>query len=328
MKTIKFILLFVSLSWSLAEARNWERIYIPGAMCGDGQNYSVFIDRKDMDKLLVEFMGGGACWSEGTCYGNSPLTRIQPMEGPPPTTVVATEGPNNPWSHHTAVFMPYCTGDVHAGFHTASYQTSVMLYHNGYNNVVLTFQYLQQQNIIHFQDVIDATVWGYSAGAIGALLHGTTLESFLSGKAKKTLIADSPGLHFGKSFWQKFTSALNHDYAESFGRINLSYSVDDGFLAPLMGPVFLRYAHWNVGVLQSTKDLVMSIVFGDISPEGHSQLVLGPSGIAVIAKPFGNVRTWVADTTMHTFLVRTSSATYKDALGETAWDFAVRVHGM
>nr|WP_295899400.1 pectin acetylesterase-family hydrolase [uncultured Bdellovibrio sp.] len=328
MKTFRYILLVICFSISFAEARSWEKITIPGAVCGNGQSYSVFLDRKDTDKVLVEFMGGGACWSEGTCYGDSPLTSLQPLEQAP-TSVFANDGmANNPWNRHTALFLPYCTGDVHAGQHVTSYKPSVLLYHNGYNNVALTFQYLQQQNILNFQSAKDVTVWGFSAGALGAFLHAVTLEPYLSPSAHKTLIVDSPGLHFGKNFWLKFTPALIRDYNENFRKIDFPFEQDDGFLAPHMGPVFVRYSAWNIGILQSTKDLVMSIVFGNISPDAHRQLVLGSSGIAAIAAPFANVKTWIADTTMHTFLFRDSSANYQDMSGETAWDFAVRVHGM
>lgn len=326
MKTLKLIFLFIGLSWSIAEARNWERIYIPGALCGDGQSYSVFLDRKNADKLLVEFMGGGACWSEGTCYGDTPLTKIQPSDSAI-TSVVAKEAPNNPWNEHTALFIPYCTGDVHAGFHIAAYKPETALYHQGFTNFVLTLQYLQQQNVVNFKGLRDVTVWGASAGALGALVHSETLDAYLDSSARRTLIADSPGLHYGKNFWHKFTDNLNHDYSASFNRIGLLYSLDDGFIAPLFGPVFIRLSKWEVGILQSTKDMVMSIVFGTITPQEHSKLVLGPLGIPMVARLYPHVKTWIMDGFNHTFLVKQKSSTVRSLQGETAWDFAVRVYG-
>lgn len=328
MKTLQFIFIFIGLFWALlSEARTWEKIEIPGAFCGNGEPYSVFLDHKDTDKLLIEFMGGGACWSEGTCYGSSPLTQLTPLQMAEATVMNDDSKAGNPWNQHTAIFMPYCTGDVHAGFHIAFYKPAVALYHSGYTNTVLTFAYLKQKNLVNFPALTDVTLWGYSGGAIGAFLHTDTLNPYLSANTRKTLIADSPGLHFGKTFWQKFPQQLNHDYAESFARIGLVYSLDDGFLAPLMGPVFLKLNDWNIGILQSTQDMVMSIIFGNISPQEHRRLVLGPQGIAAIAKNYANVKTWIADTITHTFLVRSQTAVYKDMLGETAWDFAVRVHG-
>ncbi len=48
------------LSWFFAEARSWKKIEIPGAVCGNGATYTVFLDEKASDKLLIEFMGGGS----------------------------------------------------------------------------------------------------------------------------------------------------------------------------------------------------------------------------------------------------------------------------
>ncbi|MBV2168782.1 MAG: pectinacetylesterase family protein [Bdellovibrio sp.] len=327
MKALKTILIVLSFWGVLVEARNWEKVEIPDAVCGNGQPYSVFLNRKQADRLLVEFMSGGACWSEGTCYGSSPLASLQPPSMPE-TSVVAEEGAGNPWSYHTALYFPYCTGDVHAGMHVTSYKPQLPLYHQGYRNVAKALEYLHQQNILSFHNMKDVTVWGASAGAIGALVHSRTIESYLNSTAHKTLIADSPGLHFGKSFWRKFSADLNRDYQLNFAKIDLWYSLDDGFLAPHMGPVFMKLSEWDVGILQSTKDMVMSIVFGNISPEAHRALVLGPQGIPVVAKMYPNVRVWIADTATHTFLLRSQTASYRDIKGEPAWSFVVRVYGM
>ncbi|KHD89116.1 MAG: hypothetical protein OM95_04615 [Bdellovibrio sp. ArHS] len=325
MKTQLLFILIILFS-SLTQARTWQKIDIPGAHCGNGEVYSVYLSHKDSDKLLIEFMGGGACWSEGTCYGSSPLTRLTPLPGDPQTTVLAQESSKNPWSRHSALFFPYCTGDVFAGTHEAHYKPGVTLYHTGYTNVEAALAHLSYQGLISFQDLRDVTVWGWSAGAIGAFLHTETLRPYLNSNTRRTLIADSPGLHFGKNFWRKFTPQLTQDYLNQFAKIGLLASVDDGFIAPLMGPVFLRLDQWELGILQSTKDMVMSMVFGNITPEAHRSLVLGPSGIAAIAAPYSNVKTWIADVVTHTFLQREQTASVKDMKGETAWDFALRVY--
>jgi hypothetical protein len=44
-------------------------------MCGDGTPFCFFVSRSrsNTDKLLVEIMGGGACWDEETCNSHSEL---------------------------------------------------------------------------------------------------------------------------------------------------------------------------------------------------------------------------------------------------------------
>ncbi|WII73112.1 pectin acetylesterase-family hydrolase [Bdellovibrio sp. 22V] len=323
MKT-KILFLVIVFSSSFSFARNWQRIEIPGALCGNGEPYSVFIDKRAGDKLLVEFMGGGACWSEGTCYGNSPLTNLAPLPGNPTTSMMASKP--SPWVDYTALYFPYCTGDVHAGFHQNSYKQGVQIYHYGALNVQKALQHLQDLNLIPFHDVNDLIVWGYSAGAIGAFLHTQTLAPYFNTNTRKTLIADSPGLHFGKNFWHKFTPELSRDFRSSFGKIDLNYSEDTGLLTPYMGPVFVKLSDWKIGILQSTKDIVMSLVFGDISPEDHKKLVLGPQGIATVAKDYPNTYVWIIDVMTHTFLLRSSTVDQKNSAGESAWEFALRVY--
>lgn len=42
-------------------------------MCGDGTAFCFFVSRSrsNNEKLLVEIMGGGACWDEDTCNSNA-----------------------------------------------------------------------------------------------------------------------------------------------------------------------------------------------------------------------------------------------------------------
>jgi hypothetical protein len=119
---------------------------------------------------------------------------------------------------------------------------------------------------------------------------------------------------------------MNRDFQTNLGAAGFHYSLDNGFIAPLMGPVFQTYLTWNIGILQSTKDLVMSLVFGNITPEDHRRLVLGPQGIGQISKNYSNVSTWIADTSMHTFLLRSYTGDFRSMQGETAWNFVIRTY--
>src|SRR5690606_35685014 len=83
MKMMKFLLLSLLLSISslsalapvLAEDNTpltgFQRIVIPEAKCGDGSDYVVWLQNLEQNTLSIEFMGGGACWSQQTCFGTS-----------------------------------------------------------------------------------------------------------------------------------------------------------------------------------------------------------------------------------------------------------------
>lgn len=49
--------------------------------CGDGSNYSFFVSRPlkqytNDKKLIIEFMGGGACWDDQTCTMQSDMLSV------------------------------------------------------------------------------------------------------------------------------------------------------------------------------------------------------------------------------------------------------------
>lgn len=316
------ILLFLSSSW----ARQWQRIEIPGAFCGNGEAYSIFLDHKDVDKLVVEFMAGGVCWNDLSCYGQTALTRLEPLRSDPADDLFSADDEANPWAHHSMIYFPYCTGDVFANYHVATYRSGIPLYHHGYQNIVLALDYLNTHNLISFATVQDLIVWGASAGAIGSFVHAENIASYIPVTAKKTLVSDSPGLHFGKHFWRKFSNQMNQDFKTYMGQAGFEYSLNDGMIAPRMGSVFSKLATWNIAILQSTRDWVMSAVFGGLTPNDHRKLVLSREGIAQVAKDFKNVSTWIADSPVHTFLLHTYTGDMRSMEGETAWNFTVRIY--
>lgn len=64
------------------------------------------------ERLLIFLQGGGACWQD--FYFCNVLAEDQ--EPPPPPVGIWDDGnPDNPFAHHSIVYMPYCDGSVHIG---------------------------------------------------------------------------------------------------------------------------------------------------------------------------------------------------------------------
>ncbi len=321
------VMIFICVGLLTSTSQAWVRYFIPGAVCGDGLPYSVFVDtyRKSSQRLAIEFMGGGACWSASTCYGPNIRTWIHPIPNLPFFSLMTSPSSDNPYRGAAKIYFPYCTGDVYTGKHVESYLPFVSVHHMGYNNVVKTLDYLAKKKIVNFKKYPEVFVWGASAGAIGALTHSKNIEKHLNPNATKILLADSPGLHFGKTFWQKFTPDQLKDYVSAFAAVDLNVNTNDGMVAPHMGPLFKKLNNWFVGVMQSTLDPIMSMGFGEVTPLEHQKSVLGPDGVVAIAKPFENVRVWIPELAQHTFLLLDSTSKNENPDGETAIDFTKKV---
>lgn len=278
MKVVRLVMMCIlipSISWA---SRSFEKIEIPGAICGDGSPYSVFVENRSNNKLAIKLQGGGACWDHFTCY------TLGSARGKIPNRLSEDEGFSadndrlSPIADYSYVYFPYCTGDVHLGAHRALYKDKVYR-HNGRNNILMSIRYLIENDFVRPSDVDDFVLYGSSAGAIGALYHLKNIGAYFEGAQKKTLIADAPGLHFGDNFWYNFTDALFYDYATALGELGFNLEKDRGNIASVV-PMLCQDNHtWDIGVIQATRDRVMSWVFGRTSADAHEERVLGPDGI-------------------------------------------------
>lgn len=306
MKVLSLILLFVCSS---ALARDWVKVNIPGAKCGDGLGYYVFYSPRNSKKLFTEFMGGGACWNLSTCFGPNLRTWMHPIPELPSFSVLTSDDKElTPFVNHSSLYFPYCTGDVHSGDHSIDYKFGVTAHHRGYSNVTKAIEYLKEREIIQFDQLEEFILFGASAGAIGSLVHTKSFSPELNSNTKKILISDSPGLHFGKNFWNKFTDKMILDFNKTFQKVNLNIDFSDGMIAHEAEFVCNYLSEWKIGFLQGSKDLVMSKVFGNISPDEHRNYVYSSRGIYEVTKNTPNCAAFTPDTKMHTFLLIEKSA--------------------
>ena len=155
-----------------------KRLYTP--VCSRGTPYSFFVKRGSVNKLLMYYQGGGACWDYFTCQFIVTFKESVDLVGDNPSngTHVGLDdqtNPNNPFKDWNVVFVPYCSGDVHLGDAEATYTSganSVTIQHRGFANAKVAEKWARE----HFVNPEQVFVTGSSAGAYGALLHGAWLE--------------------------------------------------------------------------------------------------------------------------------------------------------
>lgn len=171
------------------------------ATCSDAPGadpaYQFWARRGTENRLVIYFDGGGACWDDVTCavprladgrgegdgfYKAELLASDDPnrMNG-----IFDLDNPQNPVRNWSFVFIPYCTGDVHAGANTAHYTNPdtgepYTIEHRGADNFRVVLKWLRD----NFAAPDEILVTGSSAGAYGAAVHFARIrEAFPRGRA-------------------------------------------------------------------------------------------------------------------------------------------------
>lgn len=163
-----------AVSPALAEDAPWVEIQPGGATsCARGTPYSFFVFPGDSEKVVVDFIGGGACWDASTCSPESATfsdsiddlrEQAHDLQG-----VYRREHEGNPYRGWTHVVIPYCTGDVHWGDNDVVYQrangTSFTVRHRGATNTRAVLDWLRENH----PTPRDVVVTGCSAGSYGSI---------------------------------------------------------------------------------------------------------------------------------------------------------------
>jgi hypothetical protein len=180
----------------------WQKIEDPAPVTVDGKTYRAtcsgypgtdprfsFWARKGTSKnTVVYFEGGGACWDNLTC--TFPIAGLPPQvpqffmpSVPAGTTPSAFDGifrtdrADNPVRDWNVVYIPYCTGDLHAGSATRQYvnvghpvfplPTSFTIEHRGFDNFMVVLDWMKR----NLDTPKSLLVAGSSAGGYGASLN-------------------------------------------------------------------------------------------------------------------------------------------------------------
>ena len=277
----------------------WSYEVVDGALCGNGDPVGVAVNRSSSShRLVVYFAGGGACWDNNTCNviksAASVDTGITPDLVHAFLTNAGNQGlfnrddVNNPVRDANFVFVPYCTGDLHAGNQR---DNTYGVQHVGALNVAADLKRI----VPTFPDVDEVIVWGSSAGGYGALLnHERVRDAFQVHHpvAVRLLMDASPTLadpFFGHSevhdmfaAWN-LASTLPSDCADC-----LSYDRVFNF-------VHTKHSDERIGVLTATHDAVIRAFFNLTA----DQMALGVQAFGETVDTTSNARVFVVDGDSH-----------------------------
>jgi hypothetical protein len=148
--------------------------------CQDGSPFTFFAKRGTVNKLLMYYYGGGACWDTPTCVLQTCTQNVDPT---PPGLGGSGFGdltdPDNPFKDWHVVRVPYCSCDIHLGDNAVDYPPipdfglpGKRVEHRGHDNAKLAEKWARE----HFLNPADMFVTGSSAGSYGAMVHGVHLS--------------------------------------------------------------------------------------------------------------------------------------------------------
>ncbi|MCY1014938.1 pectin acetylesterase-family hydrolase [Pyxidicoccus sp. MSG2] len=170
-----------------APRETWTFVPVPDAHCANGSSTGMAVNLTDRSKRVLVFLaGGGACWEAAACALGT-ATHITDTMGEAPVLAEAgaqnlaplfdREDPGNPFRDASFVYIPYCTGDLHAGTRVKTYDWfgPRNVEHVGARNMDAYLRRLQPT----FRDADRVWLSGVSAGGYGATLHWWRVQKAL-----------------------------------------------------------------------------------------------------------------------------------------------------
>ena len=151
-------------------------------VCMDGSPYHFFTKRGTVNKVVMYYQGGGACWEKLTCGLPACDTDVNPEGGDNPnnfsTGFANLSNPRNPFRDWHFVVVSYCGCDIHFGDAAQDYVSSpednnpLHVEHRGFHNAKVAEKWARE----HFIAPDEVFVTGSSAGAYGAWFHAPLLH--------------------------------------------------------------------------------------------------------------------------------------------------------
>jgi hypothetical protein len=147
-----------------ATSGGWRQLELGGdTTCARGEPYRIWVRRGDPDRLILFFQGGGLCL-EGHCRPGD-FTQMAGEDRVPRGGMLEPEA--SPFASATAVFVSYCTGDLHIGDAVRRRPRLGPVRHRGHGNARAALGWVFDR-VTAPRSILMA---GCSAGAPGAVAH-------------------------------------------------------------------------------------------------------------------------------------------------------------
>ncbi len=247
-----------------ADDGEWIWVDFPEAKCRDGSTTGIGVRYGSGTGLAIFFEGGGACFNLLTCNANPSRFGALEFNGFGGNEGLYDVGnPDNPLADWSFVYIPYCTGDVHAGARADGTLPDYPVPQQfvGYLNVG---HFLQRIVPTFLPDVDHVLVTGVSAGGFGAAFNYDRIAEAFP-KDKVTLLDDS-GPPMSDEFMatclqKKWREAWNLDETMP-ADCNNCFPEDGGGIVNLGVYLGEKYKDQHLGLISSLGDQTIRFFFG------------------------------------------------------------------
>ncbi len=242
-------------------------------------DFQFYFQPGESDNLLVFMQGGGACWNGATCVDSLILQQDEDPQSRPtynpsihsandPRTaggIFNDQREDNPFKDWNKVFIPYCSGDLHAGSSDNVYTDNtgaitgqpgapVLIKHRGHDNVMAVREWLK--NDYPGNKPKNVMVSGSSAGGYGATLNYPYFESLFP-RSRTSMLSDGAMAVMTQGFvddvlteggpWN-LEETLPRPYSRMLGRF-YAFSLNNQLIKALSYKYpFDRFAQYSTGL--------------------------------------------------------------------------------
>ena len=203
-----------------ANTKKWHQKTLDGCVSSTGKPYQILLKRGTVNKLLVNFLGGGLSWSAKTAARPFTIGSILKKQEAFYISDVSSLQLNfadvglfkasdkrNPFRDWYMLNIPYVSGDFHIGNHDYPYQSlknePKVLHHHGQKNVTAALSALKE----FFPETPESLIiMGLSAGGHGCVAHAPQIQNIYPDC--KQVIVYSEGAHLHSSLWSKVAESV------------------------------------------------------------------------------------------------------------------------
>lgn len=187
----------------------WTRIDFPNGYCRNGETAHLMAHLNSASKKFAIYLeGGGACFNDASCT-------LMTFDMP---SYVLGQGifnfgnADNPIRDWNVFYVPYCTGDVHAGDNAAGKPGPLTpaQHYSGYTNMKL---YLSRI-LATVPDATDELLTGSSAGGFGAGLTADLVARNMPASVQRFTMLDDSGPPMSSAY---IPSCLQDDWQNVWG---------------------------------------------------------------------------------------------------------------